>query len=54
MEVRVQPLAAHLGDLLHLAVVDIVDEPAQVGLGVHRLQLLLIQLQHLVHSPLVL
>lgn len=54
MEVGVQPLAAHLGDLLHLAVVDIVDEPAQVGLCVDCLQLLLIQLQHLVHPPLVL
>lgn len=54
VEVRVEPLAAHLGDLLHVVGVDGVHELLLRGLGVGRLQGLLVHLEHLVHATLVL
>jgi len=53
MEVGVQSFGAHLGDFFHLPVGDIVEQSPQIGASVQRLQLLLVQVQHFVHSPLV-
>jgi hypothetical protein len=54
VEVRVESFRAHLRYLLHLAVVHVVEEAAQVGTGVQALQLLLVQGYHLVDAPFVL
>lgn len=54
MEVRVESFRAHLRYLLHLAVVHVVEEAAQVGTSVQALQLLLVQGYHLVDAPFVL
>lgn len=54
VEIRIQTLAAHLGDLLHLAVCHVLQQPSQVCPRVHRLQLFFIQVQHLVDAPFVL
>lgn len=53
VEVGVEPLGAGLGDLVDLRVRHVLEEAAQVGARVQRLQRLLVQLQHLVHPPLV-
>lgn len=54
VEIRIKTLAAHLGDLLHLAVCHVLQQPSQVCPRVHRLQLFFIQVQHLVDAPFVL
>lgn len=54
VEVRIQALAAHLRDLLDLAVRHVLQQPPQVRPGVHRLQLFLVEVQHLVDPSLVL
>lgn len=54
MKIGIQPLGAHLGDLLHLAVRDVVQESSQVRSGVQTFQLLLVQSHHFVHPSFVL
>lgn len=54
VKVGVQTLAAHFGYLLHLAVRNVIQQPAQIRSRVHRLQMLLIEVQHLIDPPLVL
>lgn len=54
MEVRIQSLRAHLRHLLHLSVVHVLEEAPQIRSCVQRLQLLLVQIQHLVDASLVL
>ena len=52
MKVRIEALGAHLGHLLHVVGEHVVEELLQVGPRVDVLQLLLVQVQHLVHTPL--
>lgn len=54
VEIRIQTLAAHLGDLLDLAVCHVLEQPSQIRPRVHRLQLFFIQVQHLVDPSFVL
>ncbi len=54
MEVWIESLCAHLVDLVHVVGGDALEELLQVGLGVGRLELLLVKGQHLVHATLVL
>lgn len=53
MEIGIESFGADLGDLLGLATGDVVEEAPQLDAGVQRTQLLLVQVQHLVHPPLV-
>ena len=54
VKIRVEPFGAHLGDLFDLAIGDVLEEPPEVGPRVESLQLLLVQVQLLVHPPFVL
>ena len=52
MKVRIQALGQHLRHLLHIVAHHMLQKLLQTTLGIHLLQLLLIQVQHLIHSPL--
>ena len=52
MKVGIEALGAHLGHLLHVVGHDVLQQLLQIAAGVDVLQLLLVQVQHLVHSPL--
>lgn len=54
MEVGVQPFGAHFRYLFDLSIVDVFEEPTEIGPRVQGLQLLLVQIQLLVDSSLVL
>lgn len=54
VEVRIESLVAHLSDLLNVAFLDPFEKAAQVAPRVQCPQRLLLQLEHLVHPPLVL
>jgi hypothetical protein len=54
VNVGIQPFGTHFGNLLRLAAGHVVEEATQVDACVQRTQLLLVQMQHLVHTPLVL
>lgn len=54
MEVGIEALRTHFGDLLNLSIGYIVEESAKVGPRVQSLQLFLVQVQLLVHTSLVL
>lgn len=52
MKVGIEALGAHLGHLLHVVGHDVLQQLLQIAAGVNVLQLLLVQVQHLVHTPL--
>ena len=54
MKVWVQSFGTQLVHLLDVVVQYVVDKLFVVGFGIHRLQLFLVHLEHLVHSTLVL
>lgn len=54
VKIGVQSFVADLGDLLGLSRRNVVEKAAQVDARVKRAQLLLVQVQHLVHTSLVL
>ena len=54
MNVGIQSFGTHFGDLFRLAAGHVVEETTQVDACVKRAQLFLVQVQHLVHAPLVL
>lgn len=54
MNVGIQPFGTHFRNLLCLATGHVVEESTQVDARVQRTQLFLIQMQHLVHTSLVL
>ena len=54
MEIGIQALGAGFGQLLRLSGSRVVQEPPQLDAGVKGSQLLLVQVQHLVHPALIL
>jgi hypothetical protein len=54
VNVGIQPFGTHFRNLLRLAAGHVVKEATQVDACVQRTQLFLIQMQHLVDTPLVL
>ena len=53
VHVGIQAFAAQFGDFFRLSGGNVVEKTAQIDTGVKRAQLLLVQVQHFVHSPLV-
>lgn len=53
MEIWIQSLATHFGYFLDLTIGYILQQPPQVGPRMHRLELLLIEMKHLVDPSLV-
>lgn len=54
MEIRIEALGTHFGNLLHVAAIDAVEEATQIGACMQRLQLTFVQCEHFVHTALVL
>ena len=52
MKIGIEALGAHLGHLLHVVGHDVLQQLLQIAAGVDVLQLLLVQVEHLVDPSL--